>query len=458
MIDNFILDQIVKIVGDPHIKKGNKICTVFPYNTEEIRQIIELANQNKLNLFTKTCDDDFHYISEINSDGIILDLTRMNKIQKIDVKSRSVNIEPGVSFFQLQKELKKYGLRAINPIGLHASNSVLNAYVERIPLLSAPKPLLANGWQCLLDMEVILPTGGIIKTGASSIMNMEKPFFWPFGCGPDLSRVISASQGSLGLATNATIKVKRIPESRKLLLFGYDKLDDSIDLLYRIQRDDIGEECIFMNNFTLSNLLSEDSSEFEKYSKNLPNWILILCLIGPEGKIKYQEEDLIDLGAITITKSPMIENIIPELLDEFFCPQRISRLLEFKKVCRKISFYTTLDKIPSVNIKVNNLIQSYNYPLDELGAFITPVELGRACFIEYYIFANLSKKEEKEKMEKLYIEIYELLINLGANIDRPFGNVVKMVYSGNPTYREFLKSVKNQLDPNNIMNANRFEI
>ena len=81
-----------------------------------------------------------------------------------------------------------------------------------------------------------------------------------------------------------------------------------------------------------------------------------------------------------------------------------------------------------------------------------PIELGRACFAEYYIF---SKKSEYD-IEKLYYDLYENLVNIGANVDRPHGRVTELIYSKNPSYRDFLKLVKNQLDPNGILNPNRF--
>ena len=295
----------------------------------------------------------------------------------------------------------------------------------------------------------------MLKTGASSLVGMEKPLFWPFGGGPDLSRVFTASRGTLGVVTKATIKVKEIPQSRKLLLIPFDKVEEVVDSLYKIQRSEIGEECLLANNFNLSVMLSENPSKREALRKALPQWILLLCLTGPEEKIKYQEEDLKDLGVSPLYALSTVEKSVEEFLDEFSCPQRISRLLGYKAICRKISFYTTLDRVPEFNLNVHNLIRTYDYPEHELGAFITPVEQGHACFVEYYIFADPTKRGDVDRVEKLYIELYEQLANLGGNIDRPCGRVAEIVYSKNPVYRSFLKTVKEQLDPNNIMNPGR---
>ncbi|MFB0559983.1 MAG: FAD-binding oxidoreductase [Candidatus Lokiarchaeia archaeon] len=453
MSEDLILKKLASIVSDKNVEKKDQVYVVSPGNTDEIQKIVQAVNQHNMKLFTRTCDDEYHGANNVTSEGVLLDFGRMNKIMNLDLKSRSVTIEPGVTFIQLKKELEKHGLRAMNPLGLPASTSVLNCYVERSPLLSAPRPLLANGWQCTLDMEIVLPTGEILKTGASSLESMKRPFFWPFGGGPDLSRVFTAAQGTLGIASKVTIKVKAIPQTRKLLFITFKKIEEAVEPLYKIQRYEIGEECLLVNKFALSVMLSEDPLKRKELESTLPELTLLLVLAGPGEKMKYQEEDLKELG-ISSEKSLTILEKSEELLDEFSNPQRISRLLGYKTICRKISFYTTLDRMPELNLNVEQLIRKHNYPENEVGVLITPVELGHACFAEYYIFAD-RKNGDEENLQKLYDKLYEQLLNLGANIDRPFGRVAEMVYSKNPKYHSFLKSIKNQLDPKNVLNPGR---
>ncbi|MFX1394230.1 MAG: FAD-binding oxidoreductase [Promethearchaeota archaeon] len=455
MSEDFILSQLKNIVGNAYVTKDLDAYLVKPRNSDEIQKIIQIANKYKFPIFTKICDEEFHGINDIMPGDVLLDFSRMNTIHNLDIKSRSITIEPGVSFLQLQKELKKYELRAMNPIGLPASVSVLNSYVERIPLLSAPRPLLVNGWQCILAMDVVLPSGEILNTGASSFVDVKKLFFWPFGCGPDLSRVFTAGQGTMGIVTKATIKVKKIPQLRKILFIRFDNIQNAVDALYKIQRIEIGEECILVNNFNFSVWLTENPADQKSFIKTTPQWTLLLCLAGPEEKIKYQEEDLEDLG---VEPEINLERLADEVLKEFYNPQKISKLLEYKSICRKVCFYTTLNRIPEINIKIYDVIRQNNYPLEEVGVFITPIELGHASFVEYYIYADAKNQNEKERVEKLYFELYQLIVNLGGNIDRPNKRIAEIVYSKNPTFYNFLKSVKNQLDPSDIINPKKLLI
>jgi len=453
--EDFVLSQLINIVGNAYVLKDLDAYIVKPRNVDEIQNIVQIAIKYKFPIFTKTCDEEFHGINDIMPFGVFLDFSRMNKIHNLDIKSRSITIEPGVSFLQLQKELKKFELRAMNPLGLPASVSVLNSYVERIPLLSAPKPLLANGWQCILAMDVVLPSGEILKTGASSYVDVKKLFFWPFGCGPDLSRVFTAGQGTMGIVTKATIKLKKIPKLRKLLFIRFDNIENAVDALYKIQRIEIGEECLLVNNFNFSVWLSKNSIDQKSFIEKIPQWTLLLCLAGPEEKIKYQKEDLEDIG---VQPEVNLEKFADEILKEFNSPQKISKLLKYKSICRKISFYTTLNRVPEINVKIYDVLRENNYPLEEVGVFISPIELGHASFVEYYLYADAKNQSEKERVEKLYFELYQLILNLGGNIDRPNKRIAEIIYSKNPTFYNFLKSVKNQLDPSDIINPKKLLI
>ncbi|MFX1558294.1 MAG: FAD-binding oxidoreductase [Promethearchaeota archaeon] len=455
MSEALILIQLINTVGKEYIVKDLDAYFVSPANANEIQKIIQIANKYKFPIFTKTCDEKFHGIDDIRPGDVFLDFSRMDKIENLDINSRSITIEPGVSFLQIQEELEKYDLRVMNPIGLPASVSVLNSYVERIPLLSAPKPLLANGWQCILAMDVILPLGEILKTGASSFVDVKNLFFWPFGCGPDLSRVFTASHGTMGIVTKATIKLKKIPQSRKVLFIRFDNIENAVDVLYKIQRIEIGEQCLLVNNFNLSVWLNENSVDQKSFIETIPQWTLLLGLAGTEEKIKYQEEDLEDLD---INPEGSLERFTDDILQEFYNPQRITKLLEYKAICRKISFYTTLNRIPEINLKIYHLLQKDNYPIEEVGISITPIELGHASFVEYYIYADIENQNEKERVEKLYIKLYQLIVNLGGNVDRPNKRISEIVYSKNPIFYTFLKSVKNQIDPTDIINPKKLII
>ena len=64
-----------------------------------------------------------------------MDLTRMNKILEVDGGDRSVRVEPGVTWAQVQEELGKQGMMVCNPLLPHTLKPVLTSTMEREPIL-----------------------------------------------------------------------------------------------------------------------------------------------------------------------------------------------------------------------------------------------------------------------------------------------------------------------------------
>ena len=172
---------------------------VTPTSIEQIQGITQICNENKIDLIPSSSTEKYYGATIPKNGGIILDLRKMNKILEINADERFVRIEPGVTFKQIQMELKKHGLRVMVPLGLPSSASVVSTYMERVPLLSGPKILLSEGWQCTLNMQIVIPNGMTVNTGSASWCK-DRPSFLPSGpvSGPDLSRMFSGSQPESG--------------------------------------------------------------------------------------------------------------------------------------------------------------------------------------------------------------------------------------------------------------------
>ncbi|MFX0136056.1 MAG: FAD-binding oxidoreductase, partial [Candidatus Hodarchaeota archaeon] len=109
---------------------------VTPTTIEEIQEILTIANNYKMCLIPSSSTKKYYGATIPKDGGIIIDLRKMNKILEIDEDERYVRIEPGVTYKQLQTELKKHGLRIMVPLGFPSSASVVSTYMERVPLLS----------------------------------------------------------------------------------------------------------------------------------------------------------------------------------------------------------------------------------------------------------------------------------------------------------------------------------
>jgi FAD/FMN-containing dehydrogenase len=90
---------------------------VKPKNTEEVQKIVKWANVTSMPLIPVSSGPP-HFRGDTipRMGGVVVDLSRMNKIQRIDRRNTMAYVEPGVTFSQLQPELEKEGMRLPMPL------------------------------------------------------------------------------------------------------------------------------------------------------------------------------------------------------------------------------------------------------------------------------------------------------------------------------------------------------
>ena len=156
--------------------------------------------------------------------GVVLDLSRMNKILEIDADNRRVRFEAGVTWDKLTKELKKKGFRVIMPLTPPAERSVLTDFMER----EEPTNQVYDYGEPLQAMEVVWPTGEIFRMGSASVQRVSR---FPvqrrqsLGAGLDFYRFFQCAQGTMGVVTWTNLKMESIPKMDKVLFAPIDDLD-----------------------------------------------------------------------------------------------------------------------------------------------------------------------------------------------------------------------------------------
>ena len=122
---------------------------VRPGSEAEVQALVAWANQTGTPLVPVSSGAPHFYGDTVPSvpGAVMVDLSRMNKILRIDRRNRMVVIEPGVTYAQLQPELAKEGMRVTPPLYPRANKSVIASLLERQPTLvtrynySLPEPL-----------------------------------------------------------------------------------------------------------------------------------------------------------------------------------------------------------------------------------------------------------------------------------------------------------------------------
>jgi FAD/FMN-containing dehydrogenase len=440
-----------------------------PNNVGEIQRIVKLANKHKLPVVP--CSSGIHF----NGDtipvrgGIVLDLSRMNKILAIDERNRMARVEAGVTWEQLQPELEKHKMMAISPLLPHHQKSALISHLERDPAL-IPKFEYTDA---LMTVEVVLPEGEIFKTGSASVPGFPDKSFSdgvnPSGPGNIMwTRMLQGAQGTLGIVTWGQFKIEYRPKLNKTYFIPFKSVQDAATAVSKIQRRMIGEECLILNNVNLAAILARQwPKDFDTLRGKLPPWTLILVLGGgvrfPEEKIEYEEDALKEVAAelsipdlpTSLPGAPGVEKGMADMLRSAWPGERTYWKLAYKGSCQNLFFHTVMGKAQAFSQKIGEIAAKHGYPASDLGCYVQPVVFGGACHFECNFYYNPNNTEEMNRIQNLYAEAAQAALDMGGFFSRPYGPVADMVYQRSTDYTAELKKIKKLMDPNNIMSPGR---
>ncbi len=196
---------------------------VRPETTEEVSEIVKIANKYKIRIVPRGGGADL-VGGSVTEKGILMDLTRMNKIIEINKEDYYVVVECGVTWGALISALHPTGYTTgvIGPgsgysatIGGGLSNSTAGGGSTKYGLVP----------DICLGLEVVLPNpeGTIIKTG-SWANKYAKPFC-RYGVSPDFTGLFMGDVGTMGIKVKASLRLFRDPPFKATRMYALNKED-----------------------------------------------------------------------------------------------------------------------------------------------------------------------------------------------------------------------------------------
>ncbi len=457
--DNVILDP----EGLAPYAKGNisflpdrsPLLVVRPGNEEELKAVLKVASINKIPITPTSSTKNGHGASIPSIPGMTIDMRRFNKILSIDEYNRNAVVEPGVTFAQLQQEVSKKGLKVLTPIDLPDDASVLSSYLEMAPLYAWPK----FGPETLMTMEMMLPSGEIIKTGSSYLPIFEDKQAVPIFHVPALvDKVWFGAQGTLGIATKGTVRLKNAYEDNKVLFMPFNAMLEASPLLKEIRRIEAGTEFFLANATYLAGLLADDGDTFEQLKKELPPVTGVMVLSGEKERIEYQQLDLIDLAekmGFKVEESLKAdENAATKLLAEIASPKGYTRFEKLKGAYNVIPFMCMGMQLPIFSMVLGQMTGAFGYDPNNIGQLLLPVEPTRFHY-QYSFYSDPTNPQDHFLVKKLFEVFSGTLIKMGGFFSRPYGEWAQAVYAKATAYKALVKETKAVIDPDNIMNPGK---
>jgi FAD/FMN-containing dehydrogenase len=463
------LDKYAKDESPAHSVRPR--CVVKPRSADDVQKIVNWANETLTPLVPVSSGTPHFRGDTVPSTGgaLIVDLSWMKKIVRIDTEHRIALIEPGVTFRELIPELEKEGLKLNLPLLPRTSKSVVGSVLEREPVIMPQYHWdIADPLACV---EIMYGTGDLFRTGsAAGPGELEQQ--WEIGAaqneaaGPvqaDFYRLIQGAQGTMGIVTWATVRCERMPSLEEPYLVGSSNLDELLEFLYWILRRRLVDDCMLLNSTTLAHIIAKKyPKEYESVKDSLPPWVLFFSICGykyfPEEELNYRTE-----AVVKIAKELKMEPLKAlgrvsafELLKMLHKPSEEPYWkLRDKGSCYDIFFITAYDKLPEFIGIMNGIAEKCDYPASNMGIYIQPIVQGVNYHCEFNLFFDPKKPGEEDKIRRLSEAAFEALANRGAFFSRPYGPWADMAYRRDAETTIALRKIKDIFDPNKIMNPGK---
>ncbi len=414
---------------------------VKPENASEVAGIMKLATEYGIPVTPRGGGTGLSGGALPVNGGICLSMERFNRILSIDQQNFQAEVEPGVTTQRLQEEVEKLGLfyppdpssRGTSHMGGNLSE---NAGGPRAVKYGVTKDYV-------LALEAVLPTGEIIRTGASVLKNST---------GYNLTQLLIGSEGTLAVITKIRVKLIPLPRLRRLVLVPFESLEAAASAVAAIFQHGITPSALeFMERAAVK--AAED-----KLDKRWPNGEAgAQLLIEVDGN---HEDVLMDqLGTIgEVVEQYGATDIV--LADD---PGKVADIWALRRsigeAVKSISAYKEEDTVVP-RAELPKLVHGVKEICTRYG--ITAICYGHAgdgnCHVNI-LKGTLSDDSWTRQLDEAIREIFSLTVSLGGTISGEHGIGYSqkgyLPIAIGETERRLMADIKALFDPAGILNPEK---
>ena len=452
-----LLKTLSSIVGEEYVKNDiiDRYCysmdasiyrsipdvVVFPQSTDQVSELMKFANANEIPVTPRGAATGLCGGAVPLEGGIVMDFTKMNKILEIDLDNLCVKVEPGVIQFQLNQELEPHGFFFPPTPGSKKMCTIGGMISTNAGGMRAIKYGVTRNF--VLGLKVVLASGEILDLGGKTLKR---------SLGLDLIQLFVGSEGTLGIITEALLRIIPLPEETAVIVAPFEDINDAAKAVNSV-----------LNNTIPSAIEIMDSSIIKAVNAYIPELnlpevdaILYFEVGGTREEVKRQNELIVEICKnhnsknIQWTSDPSEKQMLWQGREAaggaiMNLDKRLVRVYEAEDVCVPIS------KIPEMVKKFQEISKKYGIPVCLYG------HAGDGN-IHSGVLIDVRKKEEWQKLKKLTSEVYETAISLGGNISAEHGiGVLRADWMDRVQGAglDYIKKVKKVFDPKGILNLGK---
>jgi glycolate oxidase len=188
-------------------------CVVLPDTAGQVQQIVRLCHQHQVPFVARGHGTGLSGGALPVADGVLIGLSRLNRIIDVDIPNQRITVEPGVINLDVTRRVSPHGCYyAPDP-----SSQLICSIGGNVAENSGGAHCLKYGFTVhhVMGVEAVLPNGEMVHLGGSAL---DHP-------GIDLLGALVGSEGTLAIATKITLRLLRVPQAVKTILAAFDSTE-----------------------------------------------------------------------------------------------------------------------------------------------------------------------------------------------------------------------------------------
>ncbi|MEA3372558.1 MAG: FAD-linked oxidase C-terminal domain-containing protein [Campylobacterota bacterium] len=413
-------------------------AVLFPRHEEDVSNILQYCNEHRIIIVPRGAGSGFTGGALPSQGGIVLAFEKhMNRILEIDMENMVAVVQPGVINMDLQRAVEEVGL-FYPPDPASQDYSTIGGNVnENAGGMRAAKYGITKDY--VMAIRAVLPNGDVIKAGKRTIKDVA---------GYNISGILIASEGTLAVTTEVTLKLLSKPKMTKTAMGIFESVGQAMEAVYKTMASGVTPVAMeFLDNLTIR-------AVEETFNKGLPTEAGAILVTDVDGNL---ESDL-DFQLSQIEKvfrengcsDFKIAKNDAEAADLWFARRNASPALSVYG-SKKLNEDVTVPRAVLPEL------------LEKFYAIAEKYQINIPCFghtgdgnVHTNVMVDGSDPEQVKIAYRAIEEVFQATIDLGGTLSGEHGiGLAKAPYMGMAFTDEemnLFKAIKKAFDPNNILN------
>ena len=433
------LEELVPYSYDASMNVHRPAAAVWPESTEQVSQIVKFANEEKIPVVPRGAGTSLSGGAVPIKGGIIIDLSRMNKILEISIENRYAKVQAGVVCDDLNRALAKHGF-TFPPDPASSSVATIGGNVNtNAGGIKGAKYGTTRDY--VMGLQVVLPSGEVMHTGAYTMKCVS---------GYDLAKLFVGSEGTLGVVTEVTLKINPLPRHAMTAIATFARLEDAGKAISQTMTSGVLP--------SVMEILDKVTLKAIKENTDIDLPVAEVMILTETDGFTWEEVE----AQMEVVLGVMRQNN-PSLTQT--AKDKKERLGLWK--ARKSAYATlartstsfVLDDVTVPISKIPDLLVGIQEISRKHGLIVATYGHAGDGNLHPQILYDEYNAEQAETVEKVEEEIFHLAISLNGTLTGEHGiglsKAAYMTLEHDPVEMALMRQIKRTLDPNNIMNPGK---